>query len=33
MALGGSGRALVTGNDAINLNPAGLAWAGMYSLK
>lgn len=33
MALGGSGRALVTGNDAINLNPAGLAWASMYSLE
>jgi len=33
MALGGSGRALVTGNDAINLNPAGLAWAELYSLE
>jgi hypothetical protein len=33
MGIGGAGRALVTGNDALNLNPAGLAWAKLYSLE
>ena len=33
MALAGSGRAQVMGNDAVNLNPAGLVWVKMYSME
>ena len=33
MALAGSGRAQVIGNDAVTLNPAGLVWVRMYSME